>query len=106
MKHGSCMQSGYKVWWSEPALAELRDIINHLQQHFTEREIRILAQQIERELNIICLMPHAYPLLNERPTVRKCVLRKEVILFYRVGDQEIEVVSIFDTRRDPENYPR
>ena len=47
-------------------------------------------------------MPYSYPASEKNPGLRKCVITRRTIAFYRVDEvkQEVKILSIWDTRRD------
>jgi len=42
------MKSGYKLVWSESALADLRNIIDYLTENWTQKEIRTFAKKLDK----------------------------------------------------------
>ena len=49
------MKSGYKLHWSERALADLKNIIDYLTQNWTERDIRNFAKRLDKRLEVIVI---------------------------------------------------
>lgn len=96
------MKSGHKVVWTDHALDELRQTIAYLEQNFSEREIKRLADKIESVLVLIANHPALYPETPSRKGVRKAVLLKSNNLYYRVNGHSIEIVSFFSNRQKPE----
>ncbi len=41
------MRSGYRLQWSERATFDLQNIINYLQDHWTEKEIRNFVRKLD-----------------------------------------------------------
>lgn len=46
------MKSGYKILWTAHAKKELEQAFEYLNQNFTEKEIKRLAQEIEKNSRI------------------------------------------------------
>ena len=45
------MKSGYKIVWSHQSEEDLEKTIEYLEDYFTEKELKNLAQESERTLN-------------------------------------------------------
>lgn len=45
--------------------------------------------------------PKSCPESEEFKGLHKCVVTKHNSLFYRITDDEIEVITLFDNRQDP-----
>jgi len=95
------MRSGYKITWSDEALYNLSQVITYLEDNWTEKEIRKFAQKLEKSLHLISIFPEIYPSTSKRKKVRRCVLTKQVSLYYKVIKKEIFLVTLFDNRQDP-----
>ncbi|MFZ1798884.1 MAG: type II toxin-antitoxin system RelE/ParE family toxin [Chitinophagaceae bacterium] len=55
------MQSGYKILWTNHALAELEKTIEYLKINFSEKELKRLAHKIEGITELISQNPNLFP---------------------------------------------
>lgn len=46
-------------------------------------------------------MPYMYRASARKPDVRECLVNKDTLLYYRIQEQEVEIITIQDTRQDP-----
>lgn len=97
------MKTGYKVVWTDHALDELRRTFSHIEQNFSEREVRRLAIKIETTLQLIVSQPALFPESPRRKGVRRAVILQLNSMYYRVKGNQIEVLSFFANRQDPGN---
>jgi plasmid stabilization system protein ParE len=95
------MKSGYKIVWTDHALDELSRTFSYLEQNFSEREIRRLANKIETTLHLITTQPRMFPESTERNGVRRAVILRFNSMYYRVQGKKIEILSFFSNRQDP-----
>lgn len=95
------MKSGYKVVWTDHALGGLRQTVSYLEENFSEREIKRLANKIESTLALIATHPAIFPESPRRKGVRRVVILRLNSLYYRVNDRQIEIISFFSNRQDP-----
>jgi plasmid stabilization system protein ParE len=97
------MESGYKIVWTENALAELKETINHIEQNWNERVIRKFATKLEDTLLLISGNPEMYPVSVRNKNIRRAVIMKLNTLYYRKKNDTIEILSFFSNRQNPEN---
>ena len=96
------MENDYEILWTDLALNELDETINYLNRQFSEKEVEVLGDEIERTLAIISRNPHIFPLSNKKK-VRKAVILKFNSLYYRITDNHIQILSFFSNRKNPES---
>jgi len=90
-----------RIIWSPKAEKDLENILDYLFENWGQKitvrfldNISYLIKQIENT-------PERYPVINKDLNVRKCVLTKQNTLFYRVINNKIEILRVYDTRQDP-----
>ncbi len=94
------MKSGYKIVWTDCALDELAGTIEYLEKYFTEKELKKLAREIEKKLNLISENPLIFP-VSDKINLRKVVVEKYNTLYYRIKEEGIEIISFFSNRQSP-----
>jgi len=95
------MGNTFKLIWSEESLNNLKSIIDFLEIRWTNREIKRFAQLLDRQINLIKINPHLYPESEYSEGLRKSVLTKQVTIYYRIVQNEIHIISLFDSRQYP-----
>lgn len=95
------MESTYKIIWTDEALTNLADIIDYLEHRWTDREIRNFARLLNRQINAIQLNPELFPTSQTSKRLRKSVLSKQTTIYYRIDNDEIRIVTLFDNRQNP-----
>ncbi|MDP9957243.1 plasmid stabilization system protein ParE [Epilithonimonas hungarica] len=96
------MEKGLEILWTDLALEELAQIVEYLEQEFTEKEIGSLGNEIERILSIITYNPTIFP-FSDKYKIRKVVIMKFNTLYYRIIDDRVEIISFFSNRQNPDN---
>ena len=95
------MKSGYKIYWTDNALSELKETFEYLEKNWTKKELKNLSSEIERTSKLISDNPSLFPLSNKK-NIRKAVIKKLNTVYYRVKNNEnIEIISFFSNRRNP-----
>lgn len=99
------MKSGYRLLWSDHALEQLRQTFAYLEENFTERECRRLATRLDFTLRLIKQNPTSYPRSEHAGRVRRAVVNRHNTIYYRVSEKQIEILSFFSNRQDPDRLP-
>lgn len=88
-----------KVNFSETAVKNLEDINFYLISKWSERVYENFKTKLSENISLIATNPEAFPKSNKN--IYKCVLIKQVTIFYRFNSTEIQILSLFDTRQNP-----
>ncbi|MFA5620968.1 MAG: type II toxin-antitoxin system RelE/ParE family toxin [Weeksellaceae bacterium] len=94
------MGSEFEITWTDLALEELQKTVEYLEAEFTSKEIDKLGDEIERILSIIIHNPDIFP-LSDKGKVRKAIILKYNTLYYRIVENEIQILSFFSNRQNP-----
>ena len=54
------MKNGYNIFWTDFALKELENTIEYIEQNWSEKEIKNLAEKLEETLNLISKNPDIF----------------------------------------------
>lgn len=95
------MRSGYKLMWSDRALSDLKNIIDYLTENWPQKEIQNFARRLDKRLDLISVNPNLFPLTSKRKNVRKSVLTKHTVIYYRAESNVVTIVTLFDPRQHP-----
>ncbi|KFC22613.1 type II toxin-antitoxin system RelE/ParE family toxin [Epilithonimonas lactis] len=95
------MKSGYDIVWTPNALIELEQTIEYLSQNFSEKEIKKLAEKIESTIVLISKNPNLFPISKNR-NFHKVVIMKYNSMYYRIKNENIEILSFFSNRQSPD----
>jgi plasmid stabilization system protein ParE len=95
------MTSGYKVVWSEEANKNLEQIIDYLEKEWTEKEIGNFFGKLEKTITLISKKPNLFRITNKRKNIHKCVLIKQVSIYYKHSKDTVYIISLFDNRQHP-----
>ena len=95
------MKSTYKVLWTDNAISELKDIIEYIEEKWTEKELRTFSAKLDHTIEIISKSPEIFPTSLEKKNVRKAVVEKHNNLYYQISDNSVEILSLFANRKNP-----
>lgn len=94
----------YDVRWSEDALTDFKEILVYLNEQWGSNSVLKFQAKVEKEIEIISEMPGIFPFLNKLKRIRKCVIVKQVSLYYMELEieKEIYIIRLLDNRQNPE----
>ena len=95
------MENIYKIIWSDEALFNLKSIIEYLENRWTEREIKKFVFLLDNQLRLIQINPLLFPISKISTGLRNSVLTKQVSIYYRIFENEIHLITLFDNRQNP-----
>ena len=90
-----------EIIWSPRAEMEFADILSYINSEWNEKVVLNFINSLDGVLIQLSENPLMFPLFDKKREIRKCVLNKRVILFYRLRNENIELVSLFNTRQNP-----
>jgi len=90
----------YPITWSPLARITYFKILEYLAGNWTLTVLEHFIDRTEEVINHIYENPLLYPYSKESDT-HKCVLVKQVSLFYRVKQGRVELLIFWDNRQDP-----
>jgi plasmid stabilization system protein ParE len=80
------MKSGLKIRWTEESTKNLESIIIYLESNWTSKEPTKFFQKLENQLLLLSLFPEAYPFSIRGRKIHRCVLSKNLTIYYPVED--------------------
>ena len=92
----------WEVVISQRAADNLADIVAYLSQHWPAQvKIDFLAE-LSHKIELISQMPQMYRASRRKNGVRECVVNRHTIMYYRIQGQQVEIITLQDSRRNPE----
>lgn len=82
---------GYPIFWSPDAEQDYITILEYLNKHWGQREATNFINRTEETLQLIAANPRLLVSSDRKPFIHRCVLTKQVSLFYRITNQNIEL---------------
>ncbi len=93
----------HTIVWTELARNEYYDIVKYLLDKWGEKSASKFKNEVELQLSLISKMPKMYPKSSVKKGVRRCVVVKQVAMYYVEFEVEekIIVARFFDNRKNP-----
>ena len=90
----------YNVVWSPLAKSGYFRILEHLKAHWPLKTLEAFINRVEELIEPISSKPLLFPYSKEND-VHKCVVVKQVTLFYCVKPTSVELLIFWDNRQEP-----
>lgn len=87
---------------TDRAKQDIESIADFLATQFSNRAKIDFLLRLSEHFTLIEKMPLMYPASLTHPSVRRCVVHKNVALFYQLTDELILVLAVVDTRTNPD----
>jgi plasmid stabilization system protein ParE len=93
----------FKIVWTPEALNTYLGIINYLEEHWTEKEIKNFVQRVESKLILLKTFPSIGSPFDKKKNLRKTLVHEKVQLYYRVKtvNKQVELISFWNTSQNP-----
>ena len=89
-----------KLEFSNRSLKEIRIIVDYLNSKWSEKTSKKFLNKLKENIDLIKLNPELFP-ISEFEELRKCVVSKQTSVFFIIEKNKIYIVSVFDTRQNP-----
>ncbi|MBP6127124.1 type II toxin-antitoxin system RelE/ParE family toxin [Flavobacterium sp.] len=89
-----------KLEFSGRSLKEIRNTVDYLKVKWSERISDNFLKELKRNIDLIQINPELFP-ISEFEGLRKCVVSKQTSVFFIIKNNIVYIVSVFDTRQNP-----
>ena len=90
-----------KVVISKTAERKLEKLFEYLIKEWSLKVKKDFVEKLDSSIEIIKNQPEIFPESKKGKSLRKCVVTKQTTIYYRYNSKRINIVTLFDTRQDP-----
>ena len=90
-----------KVYLSELAESKLLRLSEYLIEKWNRRTRDKFFVKLINKIDQISSQPYSCPKSEKFNGLYKCVVTNQTTFYYRIESDEIEIITVFDTRQDP-----
>ena len=91
---------------SKRAMQKLDSLLVYLEEEWSTKVKYEFVQKLDKSLKQIQKLPDSFPESEKIRGLRKCVVTKQTTVFYRYSEATIDVVTIFDNRKNPKSLKK
>ena len=93
----------YEVTISERAEKNLDRIIKYLEENWSEKVKNNFIKKLNNEVNHLRVNPYINQASDLKNGVRQCFITEHNSMYYQVKENDVEIITIHDTRSDPKS---
>lgn len=86
---------------SKTAEKKLEKLFNYLLEEWSLKVKNDFIKKLDKSIDVIKSKPKSFPESSINKGLRKCVVTKQISLFYRFDAKNIYILTLFDTRQHP-----
>lgn len=86
---------------SKTAKRKLENLFEYLIENWSLKVKSDFVKKLDRSIHLIKENPESFPQSKKIKGLHKFVITKQTTLYYRFSSQRIIIVTIFDTRQNP-----
>ncbi|WPR71989.1 type II toxin-antitoxin system RelE/ParE family toxin [Flavobacterium sp. NG2] len=90
-----------EVVFSKNAEKRLIDLLDYLEFKWSVKIRDKFIAKLDESISIIQNEPEIFPKSHVNKNQYRCVVSKQTTIYYRYNLKQIKVLSLFDTRQDP-----
>lgn len=75
--------------------------LKYIEENWSFKVADEFAKTIDKKISYVKSNPYQYPPFKNKKEIRKCVVTEQISFFYRILNDEVQIITIFDTRQSP-----
>ena len=91
-----------EICWSKRADKKFDKILEYLSEEWGERVTRNFVKKVYSFLEILSEYPEIGTIENEENGIRGFTVVKDINIFYKVTEERVVLLDLFDNRQNPE----
>lgn len=90
-----------KVILSKRAEKTLEKLFLYLSENWSAEVKFDFITKLERSVELLQDYPESFPESSAKTGLHKCVITKQISLYYTFDSENIKILTVFDNRQDP-----
>jgi len=92
----------YSVYQSPLAEKKLFQLLDYLESEWGLNSKATFVKKLRTAIKNLEVVPYSFPLADAKIGIHKCVVTKQTSIYYRIRNEEIEIITLMDNRQDQE----
>jgi plasmid stabilization system protein ParE len=94
-----------KIFWTKRATKNFDLLIDYVSSEFGSREAKKLVRNVYEFFELLIEFPEIGSIQNTENEIRGFTLLKQLNIFYRITNDKIIILGLFDNRQNPSKKP-
>lgn len=91
-----------RIVWSKNATDDLQRIIQYLKREWSNEIAYKFEKKLFLRIDLISKFPKLGKQSDNLPKIRKLVITKQNSMYYKVDDEFVIILNLFDNRQSPD----
>ena len=91
----------YKIFWTSKAYSDFSKIVQFISEAWGKKSAEDFISQIDLILKMLSGFPFMGEIIYLQKHIRSFVISKQTTLIYRIKDEKIVILNLFDNRQNP-----
>lgn len=91
----------FTIIFSKKAKLNIEKIADYLDKEWSENVKLKFLTDISKAVKQLTIMPFMFPSSDKMKGLRRCVVNRHTVLYYRINQEIIEVINVKGTRQSP-----
>jgi plasmid stabilization system protein ParE len=91
----------FTIIFSEKAQSNIEKIAEYLDGEWSENVKMKFLRDVSNAVKQLAIMPFMFPSSDKMEGLRRCVVNRHTVLYYRVNEEIIGVINIKGTKQNP-----
>lgn len=92
----------YAVFQSPLAEKKLLHLLDYLEADWGHRSKLSFVEKFKSTIDRLKAVPYSFPIADAERGIHKCVITKQTSIYYRITNDEVEIITLMDNRQDQE----
>jgi len=90
------------VIWNKRASKQLQQLQEYLEQEFGANTVKTFTGRLFKFLDLLVKYPHIGTLENKAEDIRGFLLHRHTTIIYKVKQDSVYILALFDNRQNPD----
>ncbi len=91
----------FTIIFSKKAKLSIEKTANYLGEEWSENVKMKFLIDISKAVKQLSIMPFMFPSSDKIEGLRRCIVNRHTVLYYRINEEIIEVINVKGTRQNP-----
>ncbi|HEY4324611.1 MAG TPA: type II toxin-antitoxin system RelE/ParE family toxin [Mucilaginibacter sp.] len=87
--------------WTERASDEYERLMDYLLSEWGEQISLRVRKEIDQTITRIQNSPEHFPIFRKIKKIRRCVASPQTSVYFKLAENVVEIISVFDSRQNP-----
>ena len=92
----------YKIFWTSQAYLDFSQIVRFIKETWGKKSAEEFIVQIDEIVSLLSKFPFIGKIIYLQKHIRAFVISKQTALIYRIKNEKITILNLFDNRQSPD----